>query len=207
MIIESIKAAKGHLFEIKFLGGKQVLLYKDFVIEKSLKEGDEITAAELKNMIAESEYRRAMSRAVWYIERGSLSKKRLYDKLFAAGISKDACQKAVLRMEELDLINDMAFAERLAEQYLTSGISVKEAESKMFLKGIDRKTAREALDLFEVDAKQQIKLLINKKYRSKLTVADNVPKVFAALQRKGFKYSDIKSVLSEYSEQLKYSEE
>ncbi len=207
MIIESIKAEKGHLFEIKFSGGKQVLLDKDFVLEKSLKEGDEVTAAELRDMVAESEYRRALSRAVWYIERGSLSKKKLTEKLLKAGISKDACHKAVLKMEELDLINDLSFAERLAEQYLRGGISVREAENKMFLKGIDKKTITEALDLFEVDAKHQIKLLINKKYRSKLTSQDNVPKVFAALVRKGFNYSDIKSVLSEYSENLKYSEE
>ena len=93
-------------------------------------------------------------------------------------------------MEELDLINDTAFAERLAEQYLRGGISVREAENKMFLKGIERKTAKAALDLFEVDAKQQIKLLINKKYRAKLQCAENVPKVFAALGRKGFNYSE-----------------
>ena len=67
MIIETIKAVKGHLFEIKFAGGKQVLLDKDFVLEKTLKSGDEVSAIELKKMVAESEYRRAMSRAVWYI--------------------------------------------------------------------------------------------------------------------------------------------
>ncbi len=207
MIIDGIKQQKGHLFEIKFASGKTVLLDKDYVLEKALKTGDDLPAAELKNIIAESEYRRAMSRAVWYIERGSLSKKKLTEKLMAAGIMRDACHKAVLKMEKLDLINDTAFAERLAEQYLQCGISVREAENKMFLKGIDRKTAKEALDLFEVDATQQIKLLINKKYREKLGTAENIPKVFAALQRKGFNYSDIKSVLSEYSEQLKYSEE
>ena len=110
-------------------------------------------------------------------------------------------------MEELDLINDTAFAERLAEQYLQSGISVREAENKMILKGIDRATAKAALQMFEVDAPSQIKLVINKKYRTKLENSENIPKVFAALTRKGFKYSDIKKVLSEYSEQLKGSEE
>lgn len=207
MIIDSIKQAKGHLFEIKFVCGKTVLLEKDFVLEKALKSGDEVAAEELKNLVAESEYRRAVSRAVWYIERGSHSRKKLTEKLLKAGISRDACHKAVLRMEELDLINDAAFAERLAEQYLRSGVSVREAESKIILKGIDRQTAKAALDLFEVDATKQIKMLINKKYRGKLSTAENIPKVFAALQRKGFNYSDIKSVLSEYSELLKYSEE
>ena len=133
--------------------------------------------------------------------------KKLNEKLLAAGISTDACHKAVLRLEELDLINDTAFAERLAEQYLKNGISQREAENKMFLKGIDRQTARWALDLFEVDATSQIKLIINKKYRTKIENSENIPKIFAALQRKGFKYSDIKKVLSEYSEQLNNSEE
>ena len=207
MIITEIKSLKKHLFEIKFDNEKTILLDKDIVAEKAIKSGDEVSETELKRLVEESEYRRALSRGVWYIERGSLSRKKLNEKLLAAGISTDACHKAVLRLEELDLINDTAFAERLAEQYLKNGISQREAENKMFLKGIDRQTARSALDLFEVDATSQIKLIINKKYRTKIENSENIPKIFAALQRKGFKYSDIKKVLSEYSEQLNNSEE
>ena len=207
MIITEIKAQKGHLLCVNFDNGKSVLLDKDFAAEKGIREGAELTFEQLKILTEQSDYRRAVSRAVWYIERGSLSGKKLLEKLLKAGIPRDICQKAVLRMEELDLINDTAFAERLAEQYLQSGISVREAENKMILKGIDRATAKAALQMFEVDAPSQIKLVINKKYRTKLENSENIPKVFAALTRKGFKYSDIKKVLSEYSEQLKGSEE
>lgn len=207
MIITELKPQRGHLLCASFDNGKTVLFDKDFALENGIREGGELSEKELTEYIGQSEYRRAMSRAVWYIERGSLSRKKLLEKLLKAGIMSGACHKAVLRMQELDLINDEAFAERLAEQYLTSGISVREAEAKMFQKGIDRAIAKAALDMFEVDATAQIKLLIHKKYRSKLQNADNVPKVFAALQRKGFKYSDIKKVLSEYSEQLNNSEE
>lgn len=207
MVITEIKAQKGHLLCINFDNGKNVLLDKDFAAEKGIREGVELTSDQIKTLVGQSDYRRAVSRAVWHIERGSLSRKKLLEKLLKAGIPRDICQKAVLRMEELDLINDTAFAERLAEQYLQSGISPREAESKMFLKGIDRATAKAALQMFEVDEQSQIKLVINKRYRTKLENAENIPKVFAALQRKGFKYSDIKKVLSEYSEQLKYSEE
>ena len=207
MIITEIKPQKKHLFEIKFDNGKTVLLDKDYVLENGIRVGDKKTPNELKEMFSNSEEKRAKSLAVWHIERGSLSKKKLLEKLLKAGIQKDACHKAVLRMEELDLINDKELAEYLAEQYLKNGISVFEAENKIVLKGIDRQTAKAALDLFEVDAVSQIKLTINKKYCSKLGDKENIPKVFAALQRKGFKYSDIKKVLSEYSEQIENSEE
>ncbi len=207
MVITEIKSQKNHLYEIKFDNGKTVFFDKSIVCENAIKAGDVFTDAELKKTAELSEYRRAVSRSIWFLERGSLSRKKLLEKLLKAGIGKDACHKAVLRMEELDLINDAEFAYRLVEQYLTSGISVRETESKLLLKGIDRQTAKDTLDLFEVDATQQIKMLINKRYREKLKEKENIPKVFAALQRKGFNYSDIKSVLSEYSEQLKYSEE
>ncbi len=207
MTITEIKAQKGHLLCINFDNGKNVLLDKDFAAEKGIREGVELTSDQLKTLTEQSDYRRAVSRAVWYIERGSLSKKKLLEKLSKAGIPREICQKAVLRMEELDLINDIAYAERLAEQYLQSGISQREAENKIFLKGIDRAVAKAALQMFEVDPQSQIKLIINKKYRTKLENSENAPKVFAALQRKGFKYSDIKKVLSEYCEQLKNSEE
>ena len=207
MVVTELKAQKGHLICVTFDNQKTVLLDKDFVLENGIRAEREFTPKEVAAFFEQSEYRRAISRSVWYIERGSLSSKKLLEKLSKAGFDLETCQKAVLRMRELDLINDELLAERLAEQYLKNGISVREAENKLFLKGIDRSVAKSALDLFEVDATKQIKLLINKKYRAKLTVKENIPKVFAALTRKGFKYSDIKKVLSEYSEELSNSEE
>ncbi len=207
MKITEIKAEKGHLFKITLSDGKSVLLDKDYCLEKGIRQDTEMDAETLKTNIMESEYRRALSRAVWYIERGSLSAKRLSEKLRKASFSAETAKKVVARMTELGLINDVAFAERLAEEYLSKCISVRDAEYKMVNKGIEKNVARAALDMFEVDATQQIKAIIQKNYRQKITTEDGIKKVFASLLRKGFNYSDIKSVLAEYSEELKYNGE
>ena len=207
MRIEEIKKKRQHLSEILLDSGEKILLDTDYCCEKALRVGDEITAAAAKKMKDESDYRRAVSRSLWYIESGDLSRKSLAEKLKKAGFSGDACRRAVERMVELGLINDREYALRLAESLLKNCVSRREATFKMINKGLDRDTVREALDRFECDPCAQIKALIIKKYKNKLGSDEDIRKVFAALQRKGFNYSDIKRVLMAFSEELKYSEE
>ena len=207
MVITQISRRRQHLCEIVFDMGKSILLDSDYCAEKALKEGNELRDSDIAKMQAESDYKRAVSRSLWYIERGDLSQKGLRDKLKKAGFSATVCEKAVERMVELGLINDEQYALRLAENLLGSCVSKREAAVKMQQRGIPREVALWALDEFECDAQQQIKALILKKYKNKLQSGEDVKKVFAALQRKGFNYGDIKSVLKWYSEEIMYSEE
>ena len=207
MQITEIKRRRGHLCEIVCDNGEAVLLDSDLVAEKALGIGDELSADTIKKLKGESDYRRAVSRSIWYIERGDLSEKSLYGKLKKAGFSDVTTKAAVVRMKELSLIDDESYAERLAERLLASAVSRREALFKMVNKGLPRDVASAALDMFECNPCDQIRALVNKKYRTKLADAESVQKVFAALARKGFNYGDIKTVLKEYSEELKYSEE
>lgn len=207
MTITAIKKSRNHLFSLLLSDGSTVLLDKDTVIEAALHEGDQITQQELKNLCEASEKRRAVSRCVWYLEQGDLSKRALDNKLKNAKFGTAAREYALNRMLELGLINDEAYAERLAERLLSACVSKREAVTKMQNKGLDRQTAQAALDLFDCDATEQIKALILKKYKNRLADEESVRRVFAALQRKGFGYSDIKAVLKQYSDELQNSED
>lgn len=207
MIIRQINRKKQHLCEIVLDTGDSFLLDADYCAERLLKEDMALSQNEILVMQQESDYKRALSRSVWYIERGSLSQKSLTDKLKKAGFSEKATSAAVARMIELGLINDQEYALRLAENLLSSCVSRREAAQKMYLRGIDRETAQRALDEFECDPTSQIKALIIKKYKTKMSSEADIKKVFAALQRKGFNYSDIKSVLKEYSQEIECSED
>ncbi len=207
MLITDIKKKRGHLFDVILDSGESFVLDQNYLTELSLKKGDEITEAQIKCYLRESDYKRAFSRGVWYVTQGDISKKSLLDKLKKAGFIAENCQKAVDRMCELSLINDQEYALRLAEKLLTQCVSIREATQKMQQRGISRDVCAWALEQFECDPRQQIRALINKKYRTKLTSPDNTKKVFAALQRKGFNYSDIKSVLKDYNEEIIYGEE
>ncbi len=207
MLITALVKKRGHLNEITLESGEKTLVDISVCEEFSVFEGKEISSEKLREITDISNYRRTFNRAVWYVERGSLSRKKLCQKLKTAGFKKPYIEKAVARLTELGLINDGELAERLAENLLKSGVSKREALQKMMLKGIPCELARNTLDMFECDPAEQIMLLINKHYLQKLETEEGVKKVYAALSRKGFNYSDIKKALSDYSDSVQYSED
>ncbi len=207
MEITAIVKRRAHLMQINFLEGESALLDSKTVSESGLYVGQQLTSDELESLKILSDYTRALSRAVWYIERGSLSKKALREKLARAGFMPAVCEKCAERLAELDLINDEALAERLAEQLTAANISHRAALSRMVAKGIPRDIAAAALENTECDTEVQIRAVIDKKYKNKLNEPEQVRKVFAALLRLGFSYGDVRSVLKAYTEELEYSEE
>ena len=70
---------------------------------------------------------------------------------------------------------------------------------EMSRKGIDKETAEAALDEVDVDYRENIRYIIEKKYRD---IGDEKIKrrAVAALQRLGYGWDDIRAVLSEYEE-------
>ena len=207
MIITEIKKQRNHLFCVSFDNETQALLDKKTVVESGLFIGQDLKKAELDHLLAESDYQRAFSRGVWYIEQGDISKKALKTKLLRAKFSEENAEKVILRLFELGLLDDERLAERLAEKLLSSNISKRAALSKMAAKGIDFALAKRVLEEAECSPQSQIRAVIDKKYKNKLSTPEGVRKVFAALQRLGFGYSDIRDVLKAYSEELEYSEE
>lgn len=207
MEITAISKRRGHLYQLELLGGEPLLLDIKTVTENGLYVGQELDSQALARLKSDSDYTRAFSRAVWYIERGDLSEKALCDKLKKVGFAPAAISKSAERLAELGLINDEALAERMAARLIECNVSTRQALYKMTLKGIPRDIAKAALDATECDAECQIRAVIDKKYKNKLSNPENTKKVFAALQRLGFGYSDIRSVLKQYSEEIEFSED
>ena len=207
MEITAIEKRRAHLVQIEFLEGEAALLDSKTVSENGLYVGQQLTAEELQKLKDLSDYTRALSRAVWYIERSALSEKAIWDKLIRAGFPPAVCEKCTARLCELGLLDDTALAERLAEQLTAANISQRAALSRMVAKGIPRDVAAAALENTECDAESQIRAVIDKKYKTRLGSPEQVRKVFAALLRLGFSYGDVRAVLKSYTEELEYSEE
>ena len=204
MRVAALKQKRKMLTAVIFDDGSEMCLDSELVIMENIKVGSEID--DLDELLYRSDLKRAKSRALWYLSRSDHSEKALFDKLNRGEFSPEAAKEAVERMKELGLINDAAYAERMAEYLKTSGISRREAEVKMINRGINRELAREILE-DEGDEVSKVKYLLEHKYSSKLSDEESVKKVFAALIRKGFSYSDVKSAMKEYSEEIMYSED
>ena len=169
------------------------------LLEQRIDVGKELDDEQLHELIVLSNERRAKEKALWLISYRSHSKKELRDKIRRT-CDADAADKAVERMEELGLVNDEEFARRYAEQLLFhKRMSKRAAAYELRRKGIDQATAEEVLEELDVDVHEQIRALIEKKYRN-INDEKIRRRAVAALQRLGYGWEDIKAVLAEYAD-------
>ncbi len=202
MQIVNLQKDKLHLTKLSLSDGRQVLVDNDLVFERSLKAGLEIDDKYLEELLFSSDYVRAKSRAVWYLDRSAHTEKGLYDKLVRAGFAKEACAKVIARFIEVGLLDDRRYAETLAERLIETNVSKREALQKMLSKGLPYDLAKAVLEETEADENTQIRNLIEKKYRNKLLAENGAKKVFDALARKGFSFGAIREALKSYIEEL-----
>lgn len=201
MFITDTKKDKLHLTKITLSDGSEVLIDNDVCYEKCLKVGLEIEDEDLKDLIFESNYRRAKSRAIWYLDRSDHTEKALYEKLLRGGFPQRESAKVIARLKEVGLLDDRRYAENYANRLIDNNVSKREALQKMLLKGVPYDMAKSVLQETETDELSQIKNIIEKKYRTKLTLENGVQKVYAALVRKGFSYDAVKTALKTYIEE------
>ena len=200
MQILSLKKDKLHLTRLSLSNGEDILIDNDVCAEKCLKSGDALSETELCDLVFQSQYTRAKSRAVWYLDRKDRTSKELYNKLCQAGFDKKAVAKVIGRLIEVGLIDDYRFAENYANRLMESNVSKREALQKMLQKGVPYDMAKEVLSDCDADENEQITALIDKKYRTKLMADGGVEKVYAALGRKCFSYVAVKTALMIYIE-------
>lgn len=207
MLITETQKQKKHLTKLVFEDGQEVLLDNDICLNYSLKPERQISEEELKKLKYESEYARAKSRALWYLDRADRTEKGMYEKLVGAGFDRKASAAVVGRFVEVGLIDDRRFAENFAEKCRDANISKREGIRKMLQKGVPYDIANEVFSETEIDEEEQIRAVIEKKYARKLEQENGVQRVYAALVRKGFSFSAVRNALKKYSEELEYSEE
>ena len=207
MLVTEVQKQKKHLTKLLFDNGEEAFLDNDICINYSLKPETQISEEELNRLKYESEYVRAKSRALWYLDRADRTEKGMYEKLVGAGFDRKASAAVVGRFVEVGLIDDRRFAENFAEKCRDANISNREGIRKMLLKGVPYDIAKEVFSETEIDEEEQVRAVIEKKYARKLTQENGVQRVYAALVRKGFSFSAVRNALKKYSEELEYSEE
>ena len=162
--------------------------------------GREITDEQLHEVVIDSDKKRCKDRAMWLISYRDHSRRELIDKL-RKDYSADSAEAAAERLEELGLLDDGRFARRCAADLISlKKLSERGVRQKLREKGIDRDLIDEVVGEFEFDEREQLREIIEKKYPRGLDDEKTRRRAFSALQRLGYGYSDIKSVLSEYTE-------
>ena len=184
-----------------YLDGEFVMnLDSRTLIENRFDVGREIDDEDLREIIKLSNERRAKEKALWLISYRDHSKKELAEKIKRTA-DEESAQKAVERMEELGLVNDELYAQRYANKLIYSKhMSKKAVVFELAKKGIDKDVAEEILEDIEVDERDQIREVIDRKYKN-LNDEKIKRRAVSALQRLGYRWDDIRSVLEEYTEE------
>jgi regulatory protein len=203
----SVKKGKKHLSEVLFENGTSLMLDSEYCVEQGIFPDTFIDEEQEKKHKNNSDIKRAKSLAMWYLSRADHSEKALRDKLKRAGFNIGAVNTAINRMKELSLIDDEKLAFRLAPLLLSANNSPRQAVEKLVLKGISRDLAKAAVGETENDPKEQIENLLKGQYRNKLSNEKDIERTFNALIRRGFSFSDVKSVMRKITSSLDDCEE
>ncbi len=158
-----------------------------------VKEIDEEDFEELKDEI---ECRRAWLSALDLISIRSHSEKELVQKL-RRKYSQTAAEAAAHKAAELGLIDDETFAEMYARELIErKKYGISRVKNELRLKGISSHIIESVILSLDIDPKESIISLVERKYARKLSDEKGRRQVIAALQRLGYSYSDIRAALS-----------
>ena len=202
MKITDIVPKRKKLSAIYIDGEFALKLDTETIIASPYSVGSEITDEQLKELIEQSDEKRAKEKALWLISYRDHSKRELETKISKTTDSSSA-KKAVERMEELGLINDEKYARRYAEELINvKHLSARGVKYKLNEKGIDRELIDQILEELDPDPREHIRILIERKYKTALNDEKGRRRAVAALQRMGYSWNDINAVLSEYTEDI-----
>lgn len=198
MTVTDIIPGRKKLSSIYIDGEFAVKLDTQLVEEHCLNVGNELDDDELHDLIYDSNYKRAKEKALYLISGHDYSQKNLYDKL-RRDYPEDVAERVIERMEELGLLNDEAYARRMAHDLLyLKKMSARGAVYKMMEKGIDKSLAEEIVEEFELDPVEMLVELIERKYADKLDDEKSLRRTVASLQRLGYSWGEIRAALDEF---------
>lgn len=197
MKITDIRPRRKGLSAVYIDGEYALSLDTQTLLEHRINIGRELDDEELHDLIESSNERRAKEKALWLISYRSHSKKELRDKIRRT-CDRQSAEKAVERMEELGLVNDRDYAERCAQTLIfTKHMSKRGAAMELRRKGIESEIIDEVLGDIEVDEREQIQAVIERKY-PKIGDEKIRRRAVAALQRLGYGWDDIKAVIESF---------
>lgn len=167
--------------------------------DADLHKEDELEPWQIEELRKKSDTRRALDKAMDLLALRDHAAGELYEKL-CRKFDPHSAAAAVARAGELGLLNDEDFARRRAAELLRKRKSRREILLDLSRKGIDRDTAAAAVEALEDEEEDpdlaSARALVQRQYASKLAQGKE-PQVAAALARRGFSHSVIRTVLGE----------
>ena len=184
-----------------FLDGEAaVKLDTQVFLQSGLKPGDQVSDQELFELIQASDARRAQEKALYLLEYRNYSKRELTEKIARTAASREAAQAAAGRMEELGLIDDRRFGEDYArELFGRKGYGSRRVAQELRRKGLDQELVQELVEKYgsPEQSGENIRRVLEKKYPGWREDEKVRRRAFAALQRLGYSYQEVREAMGQ----------
>lgn len=195
-IVTSIEKYKGSVYTT-VIDDENYYINSSIISEYHLKVGMELSEDELNEIIFANDFRKAKERAFYLLDYRDHSYKELYDKL-RRNYSEEVCNAVMEKVCELGFINDEKYAESLARKFFEVKMAGKyKTRFELQKKGISKDIIDNILQRYEDNTQDRIREHIQKKYIRYLTDEKGVQRVYNALVRDGYSYSEIRVALKE----------
>ena len=204
MRVTGIETTKKGRYALMVDGEFAFSLHRDtFLLCPWLQKGAEVSPERLETLRQEDELRSARERALDLLSAAEQTSGTLRQKLLR-WYGEEAVEAAVLRMEELGLINDLDYGRRYtADAVNLRGWPRRRIAMELQKKGVPAEVIEEALaDITEETEIETACRLLEGPYRGRLRDRRERDKVKAALQRRGFSYEVIRQAVSRAMEAL-----
>ena len=180
-----------------YADGEYVMtLAEDTVIEAGLRIGSVLDPDALEKIERSREKIRVRAKAYSLLSYGDMSVRTMRDKLSRYDYDPSVVDDVVAMLEQNGYLDDERYAASLAK-YLaeTKCYGPRRISQELFVKGIDKNTADDAIYSLETDFYQTVKVHIPRGFDFSDRKA--VSRLYGALVRRGFDYDVINSVLKE----------
>ncbi len=164
-----------------------------------LQKDMELTEEELEELTEQTQYKKARDRAFKLLGYKSYTRFLLKQRLLQEDFPQDVVVDVLDRLEELGLIDDLDYARRCAADLLhLKKYSLSRVKQELRHRGVEEGDIEEALVDVDNDPQEQIRQVIERKYRTALSDEKGRRRAVNGLQRLGYSYSQIRQALSEF---------
>ena len=199
-------AVRRRLYLLRFEDGQEMTVDRQTFDESPYRVGMDITEEQLDALLTASQYNRARERALYLLGLRDYATYELQQKLLTEA-APDIAAAVVERLTEVGLLDDAAYARRLA-RHLTEYKQYprRRVEQELRRKGLAPDHVRDAVDALDGEDFSLALALLQKKYYNKVNDPKGRQQVTAALARRGFSYGAIRRAMEEFGLQNEENE-
>ena len=202
MRIDDVQRRRGSLVQLVLDGEPAALIDRKTFEESPYEVGSSLSEEQWVALKKESKTRRAWDKALYLLSLRDYARAQLQRKLEREAGSELA-RETVERLERAGLLNDGAYARRLARDMVERRhFSRRRTLQELTARGLDRETAEEAVEELEPDDAEQALELLRKKRYNELSDPDTRRRAASALARAGFGWDAVRCALERRREEL-----